>query len=127
MSNKDTVDRKDYRCWVIGDQEFVKKAIASDKMKRMQLSAYISKGLTVKKIAKSTARQMCLKEKELFKRGRNNNRSTMRKIVAALSHRRFGIPVIEIARYYRIGGSSVSRMLDEGEKYINDSVDLMPF
>ncbi len=55
---------------------------------------------------------------EINKKGRQNDRSLLRKIVAAFSHRKFGLPVSEVARYYGIGNSSVSRMLDEGEKYI---------
>ncbi len=117
-SNTDNVDRKEYRCWVIGDQDFVKKAIESDKKNRVQLSAYIRKGLSVEKIAKKVSPLMGLSLEDVYKRGRQNNRSLLRKVVAALSHRRYGIPVSEIAHYYSIGNSSVSRMMDEGEKYI---------
>jgi hypothetical protein len=57
---------------------------------------------------------------EILKRGRMNDRSALRKIVAALSHRTCGIPIKEIARFYGIGSSSVSRMLDDGERLVNE-------
>jgi hypothetical protein len=50
-------------------------------------------------------------------RGRGNDRSILRKVVAALSHRQFGIPVIEIARYFGVEGPAVSHILDDGERY----------
>jgi hypothetical protein len=53
-------------------------------------------------------------------RGRENNRSIGRKIVAAIAHRRYGIPITDIGRYFAIGSSSVSRMLDQGETYARD-------
>ena len=117
-SNTGAVDRKEYRCWVIGDREFARKAIESDKLNRVQLSAYIKKGITVERVIKEVAQQMGFQEEDVLRRGRQNSRSVLRKVVAALSHRRFGIPVTEIARYYGVEGSSVSRMLDHGESYV---------
>jgi hypothetical protein len=60
----------------------------------------------------------------IAKRGRANGRSMFRKVVAALAHRSWRIPVIEIARYYGIGSSSVLRMLEEGEAYAREN-DIM--
>jgi len=117
-SNHGVADRKEYRCWVIGDQKFVRKAIERDRLNRMQLSAYVKKGWTVEMVANAAAQQLGQDKEDIHKRGRRNSRSTIRKIVAALSHRRLGLPVTEVARYYGIGASSVSRMLDEGEMYI---------
>lgn len=116
-SNTGVVDRNEYRCWVIGDHEFVKKAIAGDKRNRVRLSAYIKQGWTVQKVLDEVARQMELPKGAVHKRGRRDDRSVLRKVVAAISHRTLGIPVTEIARYYGVDPSSVSRMLDDGEAY----------
>jgi len=48
---------------------------------------------------------------------RRNPSSIFKKVSAALAHRSCGIPIVEIARHYDIGGSSVSRMLEDGECY----------
>lgn len=66
---------------------------------------------------RAVASQMGIKASEVHRRGRKNSRSLLRKVVASISHLQYGIPVAEIARYYGLSGPSVSRMLDEGEKY----------
>lgn len=115
--NHDVTDRHDHRSWVIGDPEFVKAALAHDRAKKVSVAAHCKDGWTVQKVASDVASQLKIDEKEIFKRGRGNGRSNFRKVVAALSHRDFGIPLIEIARYFGIGSSSVSRMLEAGEEY----------
>ncbi len=114
-SNKDTVNRHEYNCWVIGDQDFVKKALVKDRSNRIRVASYKQEGWTVRKVVQRVAGQMGIEEKDIYKRGRNNNRSAFRKIVATISHRTFDIPVAEVARYYGVDSSTVSRMLDEGE------------
>lgn len=114
--NKGKNDRKVPHCWVIGDQEFVKKALDTDHARRIQIAQYTRRGITIEKIAASVATQMEVEAQALFKRGRRNDRSKLRKMVAALGHRQYQIPVIEIARYLGVGSSSISRMLDEGER-----------
>lgn len=63
------------------------------------------------------ARQMGLPIEAVHRRDRRNDRSVLRKVVAAISHRAPGIPVTEIARYYDVDPSLVLRMLDDGEAY----------
>ena len=43
MSNKGKTSRREYGCLVIGDRDFVKKAIARDRKNRLHLSEYIKK------------------------------------------------------------------------------------
>ena len=73
---------------------------------------------TVQKVAEAVARQMKIDSDEIFKGGGGNERSIFRKVVPALLHRKFGIPISEVCRYYGIGSVSVSKMLDEGEEYV---------
>jgi hypothetical protein len=116
-NNVDRVDRHDHRCWVIGDQEFVKTALAHEKAKRLQVALHSSKGLTIESVVEQVASQMKMDVSEVMIRGRKNKRSMLRKVSAALAHRAGGIPLVEIARYFGVGGSSISRMLDEGDGY----------
>lgn len=117
MSNKETADRHEHRCWVMGDSGFVKAALEHDRARRLQVASFAKNNWTVQRVAEAVARQMDIDTREIFKRGRGNGRSMLRKVVAAFSHRTFDIPIGEIGRYYGIGGSSISRMLDEGEEY----------
>ncbi|MBN1551129.1 transposase [bacterium] len=115
-SNKGSADKKEYQCWVIGDQEFVKKAIENDTVRRLKLSEYGKNGVTVEKIAVDICRQMGITYAQIYRRARNNEISALRKIVAALSHRQYGIPLIQVAEFFRIQSPAVSRMLNEGER-----------
>ena len=120
-NNNGVVDRKDYRCWVIGDADFVKAVLEQDQAKRLQVARYCQSGLSLQKVVEEVCAQMAIDAGEIVKRGRDNNRSMLRKVVAAIAHRSCGIPIIEIARYYGLGSSSVSRMLDEGEDYVREN------
>lgn len=118
QSNNGTADIKEYRCWVIGDQEFVKKAIENDTVKRIRLLEYRKKGITVETIARDVSGQMGIEYKNIHHRARSTVVSALRKIVAVVSYRRYGIPLLQIADFYGIQSSSVSRMLDEGERLL---------
>ena len=65
-------------------------------------------------IVREVAAHFALSTEDLGRRGRGNARSTARKAVAHIAHRRYGIPVVEIARFFNISPPSVSEMLREG-------------
>jgi biotin synthase-related radical SAM superfamily protein len=95
QSNKGKSDKNEYRCWVIGDREFVKKAIENDTSRRINLIEYQKKGITIETVAKDVSRQMGIEYRKIFHRSRSNEISALRKIVAVLSYRRYGIPLIQ--------------------------------
>jgi REP element-mobilizing transposase RayT len=101
--------------WVIGDHDFVAKALAADKENRLRIARYAAKGFNIERIAGQIARQFHLKEDAITRRGRNNAVSDARKIIAYLAHRTYDIPVIAIARFLGVGGSAVSMMISQGE------------
>jgi hypothetical protein len=120
-SNNGVADRADNCCCVIGDADFVKSALEHDRTNRLQILLYSKRGMSLKKVIEEVSRQMKIDAGVIAKRGRENDCSMFRKVVAAIAHRSFRIPIIEIARYYSIGSSSVSRMLDEGEDYAREN------
>lgn len=115
--SNEKIDRNDHKCWVIGDPEFVKSAFEQDTAQRLRIASYQKDGVTVQTIIESVARQMGIDAGELLARGRENYRSIGRKIVATIAHRTYGIPVVEIARHFNVGHSSISRMVEQGETY----------
>jgi len=119
--SNEKIDRHDHRCWVIGDPEFVAAALENDRAKRIRVASYVKKGWNIQAVAEKVAEQMKIDIGEIARRGRRNDRSMLRKVVAALAHRACGIPIIEIARFYGVAGSSVSRMMDQGERYVSDN------
>ena len=92
----------------------------NDAAKRLQLLEYNKKGITIEKIARAVSEQMGIAYKYIHQQARNNAISAFRKIVAATAYRHYGIPLIKIAEFYTIRRSSVSRMIDNGEKCIED-------
>ncbi|MGD9202785.1 MAG: transposase [Chitinispirillia bacterium] len=118
QSNKGKSDKNEYRCWVIGDREFVKRAIENDTSRRINLIEYQKKGITIETVAKDVSHQMGIEYRKIFHRSRSNEISALRKIVAVLSYRRYGIPLIQVANFYGIQSSSVSRMLYDGEELV---------
>ena len=105
---------------MIGESEFVRKAIEEDKCNRLKVGLYIKRGKTVHDVVVEIGCQLKIDIDEIKRRGRTNNRSKFRKIVAAYSHRILGIPISAIALYYGVENSSVSRMLAEGEHCIRE-------
>jgi putative transposase len=120
QGSNDKVDQNDHKCWVIGDPEFVKSALEQDKARRLRIAPYQKESVTVQTIVEDIARQMGIEANEMLTRGRKSDRSIGRKIVAAIAHRTYGIPITEIARHFNIGHSSISRMLEQGLLYAKE-------
>jgi REP element-mobilizing transposase RayT len=114
----ESVDQGDCHLWVIGDQPFVKNAIDADHARRLQLALYSQEGWTMEKVTRAVSRQMKLDPRDVAIRSRGNDRSALRKVVAALAHRTLGIPVAEVARFLGIRSSSVTRMIDAGDSIV---------
>ncbi len=102
--------------WVIGNQEFVSKAMTADNAKRTRLARYAKEGISIEEIAAKISRQYGLSDGEILKRGKNNLISESRKVCAYTLNRLYDIPVIQIARYFNISSPAVSAMVAEGEK-----------
>ncbi len=114
---KTNVEREDVRntgCWVIGDREFVRKAIDQDTQRRLRISEYTKQGLSIDDIVEKVALHYGLPVDAVRKRGKGNARSAARKAVAYMARERYGMPVIEIARFFGISSPSVSEMLLQG-------------
>jgi REP element-mobilizing transposase RayT len=114
-SNNETESIRHTGCWVIGNNEFVKSVVERDRQRRILIAEHAKQGVNVGDIAGKVAKHFGLPVEELSCKGRNNSRSTARKALAYLAHRRLGISVAEIARYFGIRSPSVSYMLRDGE------------
>ena len=114
-NNSDSENIHQTGCWVIGNKEFVSKALAADKMKRSRLAQYTREKVTLDKIGKTISSRYGLGPDEIKKRGRNNAQSKARKVFAAICNRQYQFPVCEIANYLHISSQSVSNLIREGE------------
>ena len=116
-SNREGAAGKDVSSWVLGDPDFVQNALKNDKENRLMLQEYKKRGWSVAHVVGTMSGRLGITEEELLRRSRETIRSDARKVVFAIANRQFGIPTIEIARYFRITTPAVSHMLDKGEAW----------
>lgn len=120
-NNMQSEDIHNTGCWVIGNKEFILKAVAASDAKRMRLAHHAREGITLDELAWRISKEWGLTVDELQRRGRNNLLSEARKAFAYICNRHYHFPVIEIARYFGISSPSVSNMIVAGEKTIKDN------
>jgi putative transposase len=125
-ANVETENIHNTGCWVIGNREFVQRAIDQDRQRRLLISEYGKQGVGITEIAEKVALHYNLPVDELGRRGRGNLRSSARKAVAYIAHERYGIPVIEIARFFRISSPSISEMLRHGAEAAQGTPNFLP-
>ena len=102
-------------CWVIGNKEFIAKAVAGERAAKTRLAQHAKEGISIHEVAKRINKKFGLREEEIKKRGRKNTRSMARKFFAYTCYRQFQFPVIQIARYLGVSSPSVSNLISEGE------------
>jgi len=103
-------------CWVIGNDEFVRRALSADTKRRARLKEYARKNSMLETIALEVSKCYGLSNGEIKIRGRNNAQSAARKFFAFVCNREYQFPVCEIARYLNISSQSVSNLVNEGGK-----------
>ena len=114
-ANDQTESIRHAGCWVIGNKDFVDHALKQDRDRRIRLARYAREQVGVADIARKVADQFKVPFESMQRRGKGDARSAARKAVAYICNRRYGIPVVEIARYFGISSPSVSEMLRGGE------------
>jgi REP element-mobilizing transposase RayT len=114
-NNEDRENIHQTGCWVIGNREFVLKALAADNDRRIRVAAYAQQKITLDQISEKICKEYTLKPEEMKRRGKNDVRSKARKIFAAISNRTYQFPVCEVARYLGISPQSASNLVKEGE------------
>jgi chromosomal replication initiation ATPase DnaA len=108
---------------VIGNKEFVSKAMTADNA-RTRLARYAKEGICIEEIAEKITGQFGLADGEIMKRGKNNSRSEARKACAYILNRQYEIPVIKIAQYFKISSPAVSTMVTEGENVVKNNTTI---
>jgi putative transposase len=101
--------------WVIGNKDFITKAIENDKMNRQIASTYAFNGKGIEKITEDICRLLGVEIKEIKRKGRNSSPSKARRIIAFIANRKYRIPTGSIARYFEVTSSAVSNMVGDGE------------
>jgi REP element-mobilizing transposase RayT len=97
--------------YVIGKPEFVKKVIALDNCRRLQIARYISENVKMETIHEKVARFLIMKNEDLYHIGQSNERSTGRELFVTICKKYYEFSGAELARHLRVTEAAVSRML----------------
>lgn len=98
-----------------GNRDFILKAINDGKSRKLRLARAARQNIDLESLARTICGKLEVDTNELKRKGRNNNRSRARKIIACLAYREYEIPVNHIARFLGIASCFVSSMPAEGE------------
>jgi len=119
-ANNEREDRHSTSCWVIGNRDFVQKAMAEQEIQRIRLAQHAREGVDIQEIAGRIAAAMKIDIAQLHNKGRNSAGSAARKLCAYSAHRHYGISVRTIADYFGISSPAVSQMLAPGELLMDE-------
>jgi REP element-mobilizing transposase RayT len=115
-SNHNREDIRNTGCWVIGNSEFVSNAMKRVKDSKIINSRSISDRKDINEVVNEVCDSLHIKEQEEVKwRGKDNIISHARKIISYMSCRLYRIPVRNLAVYFAVNPSSISRMIKDGE------------
>lgn len=115
-SNSGKESIKKASCWVIGDREFVLKAIDSSEGRRLRISRFEREGRNFKGILHTIKKYLNIDEKIIQERHRGGIHSDARKVFAYLAARAYNAPVSEIANFLNVGISAVSGLSRAGRE-----------
>jgi putative transposase len=118
-ANKGSENIHNTGSWVIGNREFVAKALAAQNAQQIRFARYAKECIDIEEIIGKIVPAMNCSKEEITRRGRNDSRSKARKMCAYILNHHYAIPVIQIARYFKISSPAVSMMIREGEKLHN--------
>lgn len=105
-------------CWVIGDQEFVKKALSSAAARRLRVSRFERDGKSLENLAEIICRKLGIPLSEIRIRHRGTKCSDARKGFAYAAAKEFHAPLGSIAEYLDVGRTAVSAMCREGKNIL---------
>ncbi len=98
-------------CWVIGNREFVARALSQAEERRVKVSHHAKAGVGLEEIACRICSQYNLHPEEIMRRGRNGPVSEARRRLAYEAVDLNGFSVGSVAQFLGITSPSVSNML----------------
>jgi hypothetical protein len=118
MSNNGKTSIHNAGGWVIGDTEFVKRAIATDKANRLRLARYQREGVCIADVGSRFAKSAKISEAKLLRRSRGTEAAALRQVFSYVCRKEYGFRVKDIADYLGIGGSPASISISRGAELV---------
>ncbi len=103
---------------ILGDSEFVTAVLNEAEEEINKKEKFKRAGWNLKKIIWKVCKELEIKEKELRKKGRENNISKAKAIICYLGYNELGMNGKELARYFNISRPSISKLINPGEELI---------
>lgn len=120
-SNAGTSSLHHSGCWVIGDPEFVRTAMADAKNRRIRLAKHARSGIRIDELAERMAKAVHLPVKSFRTRGRMNRASKVRKVFAFICRSEYEFPVTEIGRFLNMQAPPTCVSISQGAKIAGES------
>lgn len=120
-SNKGTENVYNPGCWVIGDPEFVKKALQRDEKQRIRAARYAKEGWTLPRLFDRICRQLALQPEKVLAGGKNRVCSDGRKIFCHIARQYFEFPTSAIADFLSVSPAAVSISAGKGREIFKDN------
>jgi putative transposase len=114
VSNSGEEGGRKATCWVIGDREFVKQAVASAEANRLRISRFELEGGSIENIVTEICRKFDIPPELLKERHRGDVASDARKALAFIAAKEFRAPLMAIADYLGVGRTAASAMSRSG-------------
>ena len=114
-SNKGAVNIHDSTCWVIGDRDFVRKVIQTDKEKRVALRRYQREGWDVHRLAAFVAKTMKVPFDKMAYSSKRTRQAEARKAFCFLGYRNLGLSARQLGEYLSISSSAATFAAKQGE------------
>ena len=105
---------------ILGDEKFVQEAIRRAKEIMIKREKYQRAGWSLDQLAKRVCKLMSVSAADLQKKGRKNQISFAKGLLAYWAYRELGINGAEIARFLNIARPAVSKMITLGEQVVKD-------
>jgi hypothetical protein len=115
-SNEAREDVRNAGCWVIGDPDFVRKALESDQNRRHRIARYQKEGWDVSRLAAVITERLGLQPLELQQRKKEPNSGDAQKIFCYIGSKVLEIPQLEIGRYIGISIPAVWKTASLGKR-----------
>lgn len=119
-SNAGSEEGRSSRCWVIGDREFVVKALESAAATHLRISRFEKEGGDLEIIARSIGELFGVSVEEMKKRHRGNTISMARMVFAHSADRHYQAPHRLIAEFLNVGATAISGMSRKGSVIMDE-------
>jgi len=102
---------------ILGSSDFVEAVLADDSIGRSEQAECDLRGWTMLTLSTAICRHFGVDETTIVNRGRSNELSTARQLIAYLSLKVLGVRSREIQTHLKVSQSAISKLVREGQKH----------